>query len=137
MKNNKMEDMPQVCLDCAVPQTLGVSCAKESGPDCGLTKAKHTPGPWKVQAEYDGTLPIDGWSEEAEESCEICRVSLDMLDTGERAANAALIAACPDLLDAMETLINLKDGEDDGGEGILESDWDKARAAIAKARGVK
>ena len=100
-------------------------------------KAKHTPGPWRIQDEYDGTLPIDGWSEQAEESCEICRVSLDMLDEQERAANAALIAAAPELLAALETLINLQDGIDDGGEGITAEDWGTARAAIAAAKGDK
>lgn len=32
--------MPQVCLDCAVPQTMGVSCAKKGGPDCALCGPK-------------------------------------------------------------------------------------------------
>lgn len=43
MKNKnsrKMEDTPQVCLDCAVPQTMGVSCAKKGGPDCALCGPK-------------------------------------------------------------------------------------------------
>ena len=91
-------------------------------------KAKHTPGPWRIQSEYDGTIPIDGWSERAEEWVEICRVSLDMLDTKERAANAALISACPDLLAALEGLMRLGLQED---YAVVIA----ARAAIARATG--
>ena len=51
-------------------------------------------------------------------------------------ADAAYAAAsAADLLAALETLVNLHDGEIIGGQGITESDWVDARAAVAKAKG--
>ena len=47
--------------------------------------------------------------------------------------NATLISAAPELLASLETLVNLHDGIDDGGNGITPDDWNAARAAIAKA----
>lgn len=49
---------------------------------------------------------------------------------GERAANARLIAAAPDLLEALQAICEEMDGQQ--GYATLEV-YDKARAAIAKA----
>ena len=102
-------------------------------------KAKHTPGPWRIQDEYDGTIPIDGWSERAEEWVEICRVSLDMLDTKERAANAPLISACPDLLAACESalnrLMNMSEPTGNQDRGRRSSAISTLATAIDKAYG--
>ena len=93
--------------------------------------ANHTPGPWRVSSSgltNDGRRPVtsdfsgiawvhaqtdfkkgDGW----------------MHSCAERDANASLIAAAPDLLDALVAL------EHEYGPATLR----KAAAAIAKAKG--
>lgn len=80
--------------------------------------AQHTPGPWMVRS-YDSssvgtkdymTAIIYGENRE------------------EETANANLIAAAPDLLEALETLEN-----DDNS--IPSFAWDMVQSAIAKAKG--
>ena len=101
-------------------------------------KQKHTPGPWiygpevgpdctRIDAEnglviaavrsreitsWEQSRPIYSWSEEG-------------------AANARLIAAAPDLLDELETLVRYAQGADIPPNVAV----DRARAAIAKAAG--
>jgi predicted RNA-binding protein Jag len=88
----------------------------------------HTEGPWK--AKLHGTMP-DG-------------VSMYWLAEGvslgtSNPADARLIAAAPELLDALEIATNAAEVFQEGGDiaAIMEFDaWvEKARAAIAKARG--
>ena len=81
----------------------------------------HTPGPWTVEA-YD--LVLANGLRVAD--CKVSGASLD-----ETAANARLIAAAPDLLEALERLADSDFVRDAIGEGNLEA----AYAAIAKARG--
>lgn len=85
--------------------------------------SKHTPGPWEIIGGQYG-LPEVWKSDRSEAVCE--RVFN---------GNARLIAAAPDLLEAlieMEEMfaakINGSIGPDDAAER-----WDRARAAIAKA----
>ena len=96
--------------------------------------SKHTPGPWKMKT--------------VKTSCGRCHkigdfnacvydddTSLNKFGRDTLLANANLIAAAPDLLEALETIIN--------SEWMVSHDWggdrdavmDKAEAAIAKARG--
>lgn len=90
--------------------------------------SKHTPGPWDK-------LPRDKF-------VPICRLhdaglSIGFVDKNserneEGLANARLIVAAPDLLEALERFVN----------DIVPSDpndklWAEGRAAIAKARGEK
>ena len=86
---------------------------------------KHTPGPWH-------------WSRDTMENR--CDITLDSEDTGysilycckkPREPNARLIAAAPDLLEALEAALRKI-------EWILPVEWDVMRqinAAIAKAKG--
>jgi hypothetical protein len=95
---------------------------------------KHTPGPWEADFE---TYPImvrsqsETWPLVDELGNEEGRAGVFIANTGDNKANARLIAAAPDLLDALMTV----------PQGLLWSDddlwrWhDKARAAIAKATG--
>lgn len=55
---------------------------------------------------------------------------------GEQEANARLIAAAPDLLEALEAFVNYN-AEANGDVSIMSNDslWIKAESAIAKARG--
>jgi hypothetical protein len=93
---------------------------------------KHTPGPWRMSAAI---RPDEFDIRDAKSSggfAPIAKVRGDKRHTLEQAAaNARLIAAAPELLDALMTV----------PQGMLWSDddlwrWnDKARAAIAKATG--
>jgi hypothetical protein len=90
--------------------------------------AQHTPGPW-------------GWNYIDGKGGELCghagKVVIDhahhegmwfaSYDETVDAANACLIAAAPDLLAALELLVNC-------GQ-VTATEWNAAHAAIAKARG--
>lgn len=99
---------------------------------------KHTPGPWLVEAPWSGCSAIRGPNNKLvfglasglpheKQHDEIC------------VANARLIAATPDLLDALENLLTAIDqfglvGELDAGcDG--EGPYETARAAVTKALG--
>jgi len=86
---------------------------------------KHTSGPWK--AVYDGS---SSWSIGGADDpqCEPPYVAIDDRNDDRARANAALIAAAPDLLEALENLEN-----DDGS--IPDHAWRICQAAIAKAKG--
>jgi hypothetical protein len=103
---------------------------------------KHTPGPWVAQPDlFDGYFYI-----EAASGAVIAEVfpwqAGDMDGAGEADANARLIEAAPELLEALEALIECytisieRDGDAwrnaDDDESII-----KARAAITKARGTQ
>jgi hypothetical protein len=85
----------------------------------------HTPGPWKIEENLDqGNIDI--------RSDDIYRFYIAEVWGGMDAhkANAHLIAAAPDLLEALEALV--KQAEGHKAVGVY---WDEARAAIAKAKG--
>ena len=86
--------------------------------------SKHTPGPWRFEPHsvdsnymliYCSNTPGEG----------------DNVRGYCGAANARLIAAAPDLLEALQRLIESGDVRDAGEAGALK----QARAAIAKATG--
>jgi hypothetical protein len=102
-------------------------------------KHKHTPGPW-VRNQY-GTIKANG------ETLRVNGVSLPCggrpRDFDEIEANSNLIAAAPDLLDALQALLDADLYAD--GEGVVffkntdtesgERAVKMACAAIAKAKG--
>jgi hypothetical protein len=66
------------------------------------TKATHTPGPWKLEAEKDGQVGISRpgyWRNFA-----VAYTSNPSIEPGQGHANARLIAAAPTLLEALELL---------------------------------
>lgn len=89
---------------------------------------KHTPGPWVLEAGRNiktssGTFYISYGREE--------RTGRPYFsDFCELDANAALIAAAPDMLDALKQII-----EDIEDRGITQASINKARAAIGRATG--
>lgn len=92
------------------------------------TDTKHTPGPWKAE----------GWESLVVNCAEGYTLTLAAGREGagleELKANAALIAAAPDLLAALEDIVKLADNTD----FYLPLNWlEDARAAIAKAEGNK
>lgn len=103
--------------------------------------SSHTKGPWKVEK-----MPDDGGEFSIFSNTGIY-VALTVGGTDSEEANARLIAAAPDLLEALEQLFRIGDvyrsaiehdayGEY-GSKMDLEQWTDLAKAAIAKARGEK
>lgn len=111
---------------------------------------KHTPGPWHVTTETDGRSrgyiragePLDG----AKMPPAVARVCARTLSENE--ANARLIAAAPELLEALRHFAALlaehhDDLPDDrpifgiNDAVITAGDLRRARAAIAKATGAE
>lgn len=91
-----------------------------------LDEPSHTPGPWSVYHVQHGVQYIGN----------AVGTTAAMVQSSERQEkDAALICASPELLAALDTLLNLHDGLDDGGNGITAEDWDNARQIIARARG--
>ena len=103
--------------------------------------SKHTPAPWKSQA-----MSRNGYLESARvifdaAGNEICRIDYEAMPTGSEGIkksdeNGALLAAAPELLDALKDIIGYAAAE----IGIPPNEavggaFKKARAAIAKAEG--
>ena len=91
--------------------------------------SKHTPGPWEIKRHFDScyryisapehiALAQVVWCVEEEERSPVCE------------ANAHLIAAAPDLLEALEELADQYQYVNQ-----FDSFYEQARAAIAKAKG--
>jgi hypothetical protein len=85
---------------------------------------KHTPGPWR----------FDGHGINGNDGTRIAKVSNTNPHQGdgrtrdtEFDATSRLIAAAPELLEALKEVVAISDRKHDA--------WDKARAAIAKAEG--
>ena len=105
----------------------------ESEPSAGMI-AKHTPAPWKIRSDVpytDGRVVFHGhWKE----NVTICRLRHEDKDTQQ--ANAHLIAAAPELLEAAKEIVELAYLSDRGG--IVEfrpHEFDDLKAAIARAEG--
>ena len=94
--------------------------------------SKHTPGPWHWFETLDGRCrvkPMNGKYIVAE--CSAMEPQCE-----EQVANARLMAAAPDLLGALRSIVNLWDHHASAhGDGIIYPLHEAARAAIAKAEG--
>jgi hypothetical protein len=89
---------------------------------------QHTPGPWGTDHK-DHDSPYQNIKIKAG-SKTVCTIWIDDAPdhafNSEQEANARLIAAAPDLLEALQNLVN--------GNGFAPSEsLEKARAALAKA----
>ena len=89
-----------------------------------MEKQQHTPGPWSYEMRHDTNY--------AHITCDTRGGDNLRGYCGE--PNARLIAAAPDLLDALEEIVSAADGD---GWSQLDADLRKARLAIAKATGGK
>jgi hypothetical protein len=92
--------------------------------------AKHTPGPWEIDfTEYGGFAVFVPPSHDMGHSLVICRRGPWIVREEQSHANARLIAAAPELLEALEdAAMEL----DDAGKREAAN---VARAAIEKATG--
>ena len=98
-----------------------------------MSEAQYTPGPWRADEPTEIEWPMGEVNIYAGDDSIVAGViphtSMDVLT-----ANARLIAAAPDLLDALVELERISHDEDDWcGSGRLADALDDARAAIAKA----
>lgn len=108
-----------------------------------MPEHKYTPGPWRIVEGFMGRPEIE--SDNERDNADATQVFVLARDIGGRVhgelfddyseveANIKLIAAAPDLLQALEGML---EAYDDG----VGQDWEqpyrlKARAAIAKATG--
>ena len=83
--------------------------------------SKHTPGPWAVEdLKHRYRL-----------RCSIEATDGSLVGESYEEKNAHLIAAAPELLEALENLLKVHEGEG----GTQHHAGDIARAAIAKAKG--
>lgn len=98
----------------------------------------HTPGPWGQAPYPNGTVVIYG-GQDAMEIARVLDASEDFLNadnvTFEQAANARLIEAAPELLEAAKEAIHEMDMWFRSGE--LAASRALLRAAIAKATGAE
>jgi len=96
--------------------------------------AQHTPGPWVLEGHWSiDDKPMGGWIS--------TKTPMPLFELGpvlgapeEMQANARLIAAAPDLLQALKWFID----DIDGTHTVMvdfDANVDAARAAIAKALG--
>lgn len=93
--------------------------------------SNHTPGPWKANFAISGSVYIFGGDRNF-----VC-VFNEWRDEANQEANARLIAAAPDLLEVLEKLLFMcqrQENFNDDGDGCM---FERASAAIAKARGEK
>ena len=111
-----------------------------------MSDKTHSPGPWHTpdtwfrygnDPEDDFYVTVRGGAhltEEGEEEEEtVCTVCHNDLESAQ--ANARLIAAAPDLLEALEWCLNAMNHAYGGADNFAAMEKDKARAAITKATG--
>lgn len=87
---------------------------------------KHTAGPWKIDDALDLPLAVIQDNEMGEGIAELGE------RTPENEANARLIAAAPELLEALQEMMSRYGSKNSGFDN---EETAKARAAIAKAKG--
>lgn len=95
-------------------------------------RVAHTPGPWNLEAHKDGAFTVSVMLTPISQMVICARNQLGGR-ADESVANAKLIAAAPDLLAALEVVVNDWTAQFERN-GHLAPAWCKqARAAIAKA----
>ena len=93
-----------------------------------MTQAQHTQGPWEVMAHENGSFTVfEGGHAKNWADWSIAELNFTVQD----AANAQLIAAAPDLLEACKAIAALADGQ--GRKNMLEVAA-MARIVIAKVQ---
>jgi len=93
----------------------------------------HTPGPWRDIGGCGHVFAEVDWDDQSVDRV-IVMSQLASVDTSRKTweANARLIAAAPELLEALKEIIAAADGD---GWNQLDASFATARAAIAKAEG--
>jgi len=106
-----------------------------------MTQTKHTPGPWRAVAQkmtghmfVERDLGNKNLPYAANNTLSESRLLIASIESGEAESNARLIAAAPDLLEALAFLVRVCESEPEAC-GIYKAHIAQARAAIAKAKG--
>jgi hypothetical protein len=114
-----------------------------------MSKAQHTPGPWKIQDAGPNSGNIIRfeivWTANGTDFHSICEIEDSTVDAKDKKAaarmdeaNARLIAAAPALLAACEAALDMMkrawSDDDGGGPAFQRDDLAFLRAAIAAAR---
>lgn len=90
----------------------------------------HTPGPWRYwPCRIDSSTGMENYTQFVNHEGHVFRAPLRYL----REEDARLIAAAPELLEALKSLIDMDVAYNRGP--VVEDAVTKARAAIAKAEG--
>jgi hypothetical protein len=99
-----------------------------------MSKATHTTGPWHRNIRADGKYPVIFAGRNTHVAA---AKGHGDLPPEEIEANIDLIASAPELLEALEAVVDryAPTPTSDGPTNPVESMWLNARAAIAKARG--
>ena len=107
-----------------------------------MSESKHTPGPWSVlhATGRPWSITADGRDEDAGNTLLVATCdpyAEDAAPGNDAEANAALIAAAPDMLEALRCI---RDGVESGlyavgGRDAAEVCYEVADAALAKAEG--
>lgn len=103
--------------------------------------AKHTPGLWAIQEYKGSSAPTIFQHETCEPVAEVSNVGEDSdgsRDKDEELANARLIAAAPELLAAIQDMLNRVEWAQRPGQSVqagILAGAEKLREAIAKAEG--
>lgn len=95
--------------------------------------AKHTPGPW---AHHNTPTPFIYVNAGGLPICQIYTSTAHGQSMGEQFANAHLIAAAPELLEALKACAAVCAGETMNKRGLISA-LEQARAALAKCQGEK
>jgi hypothetical protein len=104
-----------------------------------MTNAQHTPGPWQDNDAGRIYAPVPVGADEAPFVADCCNNPGSSQCTTREKANASLIAAAPELLEALEslfddwlTLVDIDLDEENPDCLAIEAN---TRAAITKAKG--
>lgn len=99
-----------------------------------MTNTKHTPAPWEAATE-DGKLGVIGATSKGK-FIAIVGITGEQGMDAERKANARLIAAAPELLEALEYFCHaVTKPQNKHGMNMVSKAHEKAVGIIAKARG--
>jgi hypothetical protein len=94
-----------------------------------MSNTKHTPGPWQHGANYGACVYVF----DENRSYNIATLGPTPVMGGSCEANARLIAAAPELLEALKEMMHYRSWAGDWWQ--VEHAKNMARAAIAKATG--
>ena len=102
-------------------------------------KTAHTPGPWWVTPAQHGTVYVEARAQESRMLQEVAAIGPKEGGSEQRDADARLIAAAPELLDAAKrsaaALLSAGVESNANSDNPLESLLHMTLAAIAKATG--